>query len=34
MYVKIKCMYFIINENNFDKYMTTWEKVSYIIKRN
>ena len=24
MYVKIKCMYFIIkDENNFDKYMTT-----------
>ena len=32
---KIKCMYFTIkDEKNIEKYMTTWEKVSNVIKRN
>ena len=32
---KIKCMYFFIKvENIFDKYMTVWEKVSNIMKKN
>ena len=32
---KIKCMYFTIkDEKNIEKYMTTWEKVSNMIKRN
>ena len=31
---KTKCMYFMIkNEKMFDKYMTIWKKVSYIIKK-
>ena len=30
---KTKCMYFLIkDENVFDKYGETWEKVSYITK--
>ena len=31
---KTKCVYFMIkDEENFDKYMTIWEKVSNIIKK-
>ena len=31
---KTKCMYFIINhEDFFDKHITIWEKVSNIIKK-
>ena len=31
---KAKCMYFLIkDENVFDKYGETWEKVSYITKK-
>ena len=32
---KTKCMYFMIkDEKIFDKYVTIWEKVSNIIKKN
>ena len=31
---KIKCMYFVIKDENFlDKYMKIWENVSNMIKK-
>ena len=31
---KTKCMYFMIKDEKKDKYMTIWEEVSNITKRN